>query len=244
MHPITKILLVEDDDNMRFILQDSLEMAGYSVNALDNGSIALSAFVKEEYQLCVFDVMLPKMDGFTLALEIRKINLRVPIVFLTAKSLKEDKVEGFKIGADDYITKPFSMEEFLLRIEAIFKRVYNIPTKADTQFTYRLGSFMFDLTKQELRSKDQVVGLTTKETKLLRLFCMNKNQVIHRDLIQKAIWEDEGYFVGRSMDVFISRIRKMFRDEPSVNLVNIHGVGYKLVLEQDGPFQTNSNHNP
>lgn len=223
-----KILLVEDDENMRFMLQDNLEMAGYAVCALSDGQTALSAFVKEEFHLCVLDVMLPKKDGFTLAMDIRKLNLAVPVIFLTAKTMKEDRINGFKIGADDYITKPFSIEEFLLRIEAILKRVYNEPTRADIQSLYKLAGFTFNFNSQQITSGDQVVELTNKEAKLLRLFCIHLNKVIERDIIQKAIWEDEGYFVGRSMDVFISRLRKIFKDEPSVNIQTIHGIGYKL----------------
>jgi len=223
-----RILLVEDDDNMRFMLQDNLDMAGYVTRALGDGQTALSAFMKEEFDLCVLDVMLPKKDGFSLASDIRKLNVRIPIVFLTAKNLKEDRINGFKIGADDYITKPFSIEEFLLRIEAIFKRVYNSPSRADIKSSYQLARFVFDYDSQEIKSEGEVVALTSKEAKLLRLFCIHQNRVIERDIIQKAIWEDEGYFVGRSMDVFISRLRKIFKDEPLVKIQTIHGVGYKL----------------
>lgn len=231
-----KILLVEDDENMRFMLQDNLEMAGYSICALGDGQTALSAFMKEEFHLCVLDVMLPKKDGFTLGVDIRKLNVTVPIIYLTAKSLKEDRIKGFKIGADDYITKPFSIEEFLLRIEVILKRVYNQPTQADEQSTYKLAGFTFNFNSQQITSANQVVELTNKEAKLLRLFCIHLNRVIERDIIQKAIWEDEGYFVGRSMDVFISRLRKIFKDEPSVNIHTIHGIGYKLeVCETQTP---------
>ena len=201
-----KILLVEDDENMRFMLKDNLEMAGYDLCAVGDGQTALSAFVKQEFDLCVLDVMLPKKDGFTLASDIRKLNVTVPIIFLTAKALKEDRIHGFKSGADDYITKPFSIEEFLLRIEAILKRVYNKPTTADTQASYQLAGYTFNYNSQQIVSESQLVQLTTKEAKLLRLFCIHLNKVIERDIIQKAIWEDEGYFVGRSMDVFISRL--------------------------------------
>ena len=223
-----KILLVEDDENMRFMLQDNLEIAGYYTCALGDGQTALSTFVKEEFDLCVLDVMLPKKDGFTLAADIRKLSVAVPIIFLTAKGLKEDRIQGFKIGADDYITKPFSIEELLLRIEVILKRVYSKPTKADVQSFYQLAGFIFNYNSQQITSVNQVVELTNKEAKLLRLFCIHMNRVIERDIIQKAIWEDEGYFVGRSMDVFISRLRKIFKDEPSVNIHTIHGIGYKL----------------
>lgn len=223
-----KILLVEDDENMRFMLQDNLEMAGYSTCALSDGQTALSTFVKEEFDLCIFDVMLPKKDGFTLAADIRKLNIEVPIIFLTAKGLKEDRIQGFKIGADDYITKPFSIEEFLLRIEVILKRVYSKATRADNQIMYQLAGFTFNFNSQQIISGNQALELTNKEAKLLRLFCIHQNKIIERDIIQKAIWEDEGYFVGRSLDVFISRLRKIFKDEPAVNIHTIHGIGYKL----------------
>lgn len=223
-----KILLAEDDPNMNFMMKDNLEMAGYEVDAFDNGQSALNAFVKGKHDLCVLDVMMPRKDGFTLAQDIRKLNLDVPIVFVTAKALKEDRIQGFKLGADDYITKPFSIEEFLLRVETILKRVYSQHTRADEQFIYVLGSLTCDFTNQQIKAGNHVQELTSKEAKLLKLFCLNQNKVINRDTIQKAIWEDEGYFVGRSMDVFISRLRKLLKDEPSVTILNVHGVGYKL----------------
>ncbi len=233
-----KILLVEDDENMRFMLHDNLEMAGYRVRPLADGQTALSAFMKEEFDLCVIDVMLPKKDGFTLATDIRKLNQQIPIIFLTARNVKEDRILGFRIGADDYITKPFSLEEFLLRIEAILKRVYHTPTKADEQFTYPLAKFTFHFNQQKIVKDDLAVELTRKEAKLLRLFCLHQNKVIERDIIQKAIWEDEGYFVGRSMDVFISRLRKIFKDDPAVSIQTIHGIGYKLeVMPQAQPTE-------
>ncbi len=226
-----KVLLVEDDENMRFVIQDSLEMHGYSIVAVSNGQTALSAFMKDTFDLCVLDVMLPGKDGFTLAGDIRKLSKDVPIIFLTARILKEDRINGFRIGADDYITKPFSMEEFLLRIEVILKRVYKAPTKADRHAMYNLARFTFDFSEQRITTSDCEVRLTTKEAKLLRLFCIHRNQIIERDIIQKAIWEDEGYFVGRSMDVFISRLRKIFKDEAAVKIQTIHGVGYKLEVK-------------
>lgn len=223
-----KVLLAEDDDNMRFMLQDNLEMAGYTVCAVSDGQTALSTFMKEEFAICILDVMLPKKDGFTLAAYIRKVNHIVPIIFLTARNMKEDRIQGFRLGADDYITKPFSIEELLLRMEAILKRVYQLPTKADQHSRYELSGFMFDFNQQNITTEKEVISLTTKEAKLLRLFCIHQNKVIERDIIQKAIWEDEGYFVGRSMDVFISRLRKIFKDDPSVTIQTIHGIGYKL----------------
>lgn len=223
-----RILIAEDDDNMRFMLQDNLEMAGYRVCAVSDGQTCLSVFLKEEFDLCLLDVMLPRKDGFTLASDIRKINRDIPIVFLTAKMLKEDRIQGFRIGADDYVTKPFSIEELILRIEAILKRVYQKPSRADNEATYDLAGTSFNFNNQTVCSVNGTIELTTKEAKLLRLFCIHRNQVIERDLIQKAIWEDEGYFVGRSMDVFISRLRKIFKHDPNVSFQTLHGIGYKL----------------
>jgi two-component system OmpR family response regulator len=233
----TRILIAEDDDNMRFMLQDNLEMAGYRVCAVGDGQTCLSVFLKEEFDLCLLDVMMPRKDGFTLAGDIRKINKDIPIVFLTAKLLKEDRIQGFRIGADDYVTKPFSIEELLLRIEAILKRVYQTPTRADGASTYQLAGSSFNFHDQTVSSSSGTITLTSKEAKLLRLFCIHRNQVIERDLIQKAIWEDEGYFVGRSMDVFISRLRKMFRNESNISFQTVHGIGYKLQVKEltDGP---------
>jgi two-component system, OmpR family, response regulator len=231
MNTQRKILLVEDDKSMSFMLQDNLEMAGYSVSAFADGQVAINAFVKEPFDLCLLDVMLPGKDGFSLAQEIRKLNMGVPIVFLTAKAMKEDRILGFKIGADDYITKPFSVEELLLRIESILKRVYRQVSKADEQFVYHLGKLVCDFANQQIRMDNQVITMTSKEAKLLQLFCLHKNKVIDRAVIQKAIWEDEGYFVGRSLDVFISRLRKLLKEDESVGLINVHGVGYKLEVK-------------
>lgn len=228
-----RILLAEDDKNMRYMLQDSLQMAGYEVDSFADGLTALTGFLKGNYQLCVLDVMLPGKDGFEIAQDIRRRDLEVPIIFLTARAQKEDRITGFKLGGDDYITKPFSVEELLLRIESILKRVYRLNSSADAQFIHRLGKLTCDFGNQQITTKDNVLPLTNKEAKLLKLFCLHRNKIIDRDEIQKAIWEDEGYFVGRSMDVFISRLRKLLKDDPSVSIVNIHGVGYKLeVVDQ------------
>jgi DNA-binding response OmpR family regulator len=223
-----RILLAEDDVNMSFMVRDNLTMAGYEVDAFGDGQSALNAFAKGKHDLCILDVMLPRKDGFTLAEEIRRLSISVPIVFVTAKAMKDDRIRGFKLGADDYLTKPFSIEELLLRIESILKRVYKQQTKADEQFVCSVGLLTCDFSNQEIRSDKGTITLTNKEAKLLKLFCANVNNVISRDTIQKTIWEDEGYFVGRSMDVFISRLRKLLKDDPSVSIINVHGVGYKL----------------
>jgi DNA-binding response OmpR family regulator len=223
-----QILLVEDDPSMGYLLQDSLEMAGYEVDLYADGQLALNAYLKNHYHMGVFDVMLPQKDGFSLATEIRRLNQKLPIVFLTARSMKEDRIKGFKIGADDYITKPFSIEEFILRIEAIFKRVYDKPTHADKQSFHQFGNCLLDTANQTLQVDKHLIQLTQKEARLLQIFATHPNQLIARDIIQKAIWEDDGYFVGRSMDVFISRLRKMLKPDPQLKIVNVHGTGYKL----------------
>ena len=223
-----RILLVEDDPSMGYLLQDSLEMAGYQVDLFSDGQSALNAYLTNRYNLGIFDVMLPVKDGFSLAVEIRRLNLELPIIFLTARSMKEDRIKGFKLGADDYVTKPFSMEEFILRIEAILKRVYRIASQADKGSIYSFGSCILDIDNQVLKVGQQMFNLTQKEAGLLKIFCDSPNKLIARETIQKAIWEDEGYFVGRSMDVFISRLRKMLKVDPKVKIVNVHGSGYKL----------------
>jgi two-component system, OmpR family, response regulator len=232
MQKTFRILLAEDDVNMNYMLCDNLQMAGYEVDSFADGQSALSGFIQQAYDLCILDVMLPKKDGFTLATDIRKINIKIPLIFLTAKALKEDKIHGFRIGADDYITKPFSVEEFLLRIETILKRVYNKPSRADKSFIYKLGDIQCNFANHQLEWKSTTIELTNKEARLLHLFCMNSNSVISRDAIQKAIWEDEGYFVGRSLDVFISRLRKILSVDPHISIQNVHGVGYKLEVNQ------------
>jgi two-component system, OmpR family, response regulator len=223
-----RILLVEDDPSMGYLLQDSLEMAGYEVDVFADGQLALNAYLSNSYHMGVFDVMLPQKDGFSLATEIRRLNQKLPIIFLTARSMKEDRIKGFKIGADDYITKPFSIEEFILRLEAIFKRVYDKPTQADKQTLLQFGACLLDTTNQTLQVAHQLIQLTQKEARLLHIFASHPNQLIPRDTIQKAIWEDDGYFVGRSMDVFISRLRKMLKADQQLRIVNVHGTGYKL----------------
>jgi len=223
-----RVLLVEDDVNLGFLIQDRLELAGFAVDLLPDGQAALAAYLRNEYQLGIFDVMLPLKDGFTLAADIRQLDLRLPIIFLTAKALKEDRIKGFEVGADDYLTKPFSMEELLLRIQAILKRVYQLPSHADSQALCQFGNCVLDSRNLLLTIGRQPVQLTSIETRLLRLLSARLNQLIARETIQKAIWEDEGYYVGRSMDVFISRLRKLLKPDPAVRITTVHGAGYKL----------------
>ena len=229
MNTKIRILLAEDDENLGPLLKEYLQAKNYETDLVIDGEKAFKSFQKNLYDLCILDVMMPVKDGFTVAKEIRAINKDIPILFLTAKSLKDDILHGFKIGADDYITKPFNMEELLFRIEAILRR-----TKADSKFTgetiYKLGKYTFDFQKQSLSSNDNVHKLTTKESELLKMLCDNINDVLERNYALKSIWEDDSYFNARSMDVYITKLRKYLKDEPSVEILNVHGKGFKLIL--------------
>jgi two-component system, OmpR family, response regulator len=229
MNTKIRILLAEDDENLGPLLKEYLQAKNYETDLVIDGEKAFKSFQKNLYDLCILDVMMPVKDGFTVAKEIRAINKDIPIMFLTAKSLKDDILLGFKIGADDYITKPFNMEELLFRIEAILRR-----TKADSKFTgetiYKLGKYTFDFQKQSLSSNDNVHKLTTKESELLKMLCDNINDVLERNYALKSIWEDDSYFNARSMDVYITKLRKYLKDEPSVEILNVHGKGFKLIL--------------
>lgn len=223
-----KILLCEDDENLGMLLREYLQVKGYDTDLMTDGDAGYKAFTKSEYDVCIFDVMMPKKDGFTLAKEIRTINTEIPIIFLTAKNLKEDIIEGFKIGGDDYLTKPFSMEELLFRIEAILRRVKSKKMKDKTFYT--LGIFTFDAQKQILSVDGKQTKLTTKESELLGLLCANMNDILERNYALKTIWIDDNYFNARSMDVYITKLRKLLREDPSVQIINIHGKGYKLIV--------------
>lgn len=225
-----KILLCEDDENLGMLLREFLQAKGFAADLFPDGDRGYKAFLKGTYDLCVLDVMMPKKDGFTLATEIRNVNPEMPIIFLTAKALKEDVLEGFKIGADDYITKPFSMEELVFRIGAILRRVKG---KKDQEVSlYKLGKYVFDTQKRTLIADDKTKKLTTKENELLRLLCANMNDVLERDYALKTIWIDDNYFNARSMDVYITKLRKLLRDDPSIEIINIHGKGYKLIAPE------------
>jgi two-component system OmpR family response regulator len=224
-----RILLAEDDENLGSLLQEYLQAKNYEVDWASNGERAFRYFEQYHYDLCLLDVMMPVKDGFTLASEIRMLNREIPIIFLTAKSMKEDVLEGFSLGADDYITKPFSMEELLFRIEAILRRTKGT-RNGDTPF-WKIGSFSFDAKKQLLTGIGTEQKLTTKETELLKLLCNNMNQVLERNFALKAIWIDDNYFNARSMDVYITKLRKYLKADPGVQIINVHGKGYKLVVE-------------
>jgi two-component system OmpR family response regulator len=224
-----KILFVEDDTNLGTLLREYLEAKGYSTTLAVNGKQGFDLFSKDKFNICILDVMMPVKDGYTLAKEIRAVDANVPIVFLTAKSMKEDTIEGFNAGADDYITKPFSMEELLARIKAILRRTEIKVNANDSQTEFNIGNYKFDYQHQTLDIKGSQQKLTTKEADLLKLLCLHANDILDRNFALKAIWNDDNYFNGRSMDVYIAKLRKYLKDDPSVEIINVHGKGFKLL---------------
>lgn len=223
-----KILLTEDDPNLGMLLQEYLSAKGYQTDLARNGEEGLKAFLEKPYDMCILDVMMPKKDGFSLAKEIRMKDKEVPIIFLTAKSMKEDTIQGFRVGADDYMTKPFSMEELLMRMKAILRRVNKQENEVQTQ-NYKIGSYAFDTQTQTLSLGEMHHKLTTKESELLKLLCQNKNQPVSRSFALKLIWGDDSYFNARSMDVYVTKLRKHLKDDPSLQIINLHGEGFKLI---------------
>lgn len=222
-----RLLLVEDDPNLGDILCEYLSLKGYQTTLCTDGQAGFGAFIKGSYDMCILDVMMPIMDGFTLAEKIRANNKNIPIIFLTAKAMKEDKFEGFRIGADDYITKPFSMEELQLRINAVLRR--SLPNDDGVE-NYQIGDYQFNTLQQILQyENDPAIKLTTKETALLKLLCQTKNQVLEREYALKIIWGEDNYFTARSMDVFITKLRKYLGKDPRIQIINIHSKGYKLI---------------
>lgn len=224
-----KILLVEDDLNLGQILNEYLTLKGYDTTLCRDGEEGVLAFKSDQFHLCLFDVMLPKKDGFSMAKDIRRTDKETPIIFLTAKSMKADTIEGFKIGADDYITKPFSMEELLLRIQAILKRTASQNPQFSDQKQFEFGSFRFDFDKQLLIGKEGENKLTSKESELLRLLCLHINQPLDRSVALKIIWRDDSYFNARSMDVYIAKLRKLLKQDDSTQIITLHGSGFKLI---------------
>ena len=222
------ILLCEDEESLGMLVREYLQAKGYDAELYLDGEAGYKAFVKGEYDMCLLDVMMPKMDGFTLARELRMINSEVPIMFLTAKNLKDDILEGFKLGADDYLTKPFSMDELVYRMEDILRRVK--ARNKQMAVRYQLGRFVFDTQRQLLTIGDKSTKLTTKESELLTMLCTHMNDVLERDLALKTIWIDDNYFNARSMDVYITKLRKHLKDDPNVEINNVHGKGYRLVV--------------
>jgi DNA-binding response OmpR family regulator len=222
------ILLAEDDRNLGNLLREYFEAKGYNTRLAVNGKEAYDLFSKEKFDLCLLDVMMPVKDGLTLAREIRSSDKNVPIVFLTAKSMKEDTIEGFSVGADDYITKPFSMEELLMRITAILRRVKSQSLKQSEQNEFKIGKYKFNYTDRTLEIKGKTEELTTKEADLLKLLCINSNDIVDRNFALRSVWQNDSYFSARSMDVYISKLRKYLAEDPKVEILNIHGRGFKL----------------
>lgn len=223
------ILLVEDDLNLGIILKEYLEVKEYSVTHCLNGEEGSKIFSRDKFDICLLDIMMPKKDGFTLAKEIREKDELIPIIFLTAKSMQSDKIEGFKLGADDYVTKPFSAEELLLRINAVLKRTKEPGSAMGDIKEFDIGKFHFDSTRQILMYEKEKQKLTSKENDLLKLLCVYNNDVLDRSLALREIWKDDNYFNSRSMDVYITKLRNYLKKDKSIEIVNVHGQGFKLI---------------
>jgi DNA-binding response OmpR family regulator len=223
-----RILFAEDDETLAFLTKDNLEQHRFEVDHYANGEECLHAFKTNKYDVCVLDVMLPGIDGFAIAEAIRKINYEIPIIFLSAKTLKEDRLKGLRIGADDYLVKPFSIEELVLKIEIFIARSKKTTTAGSKIYT--AGSFQFDPANFILIRNNEKIELTQRESILLQYFLDNKNTVLKREQILTAIWGQDDYFFGRSLDVFVSRLRKIFADDNSLKIETLHGIGFKLVL--------------
>lgn len=226
---VKKILLAEDEVNLGKILQSYLKAKNFDVDLFSNGEEALMAYHKGKYDMLVLDVMMPIMDGFTLAANVRKTDAETPILFLTAKSLEDDKLKGFQLGGDDYITKPFNMELLIARMEAIFRRIQAPKDKIREQDEYKIGIYTFDFLHQELHNKGVIQKLTSREADLLKLLCEHENEVLDRRIALNKIWKDDSYFNARSMDVYITKLRKYFKDDETIQIINVHGVGFKLL---------------
>jgi DNA-binding response OmpR family regulator len=234
MSNAVKLLLVEDDDALRFIVKDNLEQNDYEVDTAENGQEAIESFGKNNYQLIILDVMLPKVDGFKVASHIRKTNESIPIIFLTARSMTEDKITGLTLGGDDYITKPFSMEELLLKIRIFLKRSHVTPGEAaQPSGPIRIGRFLFLPEELSLSIDGHVRKLTIKETELIKYFSENSNKVLNRNDILDRVWGSNDYFLGRSLDVFISRLRQYFKADPNIKIVNLHGIGFRFIVKKE-----------
>jgi DNA-binding response OmpR family regulator len=224
-----KILLAEDDSALSFVIKDNLTDAGFDVHTCPNGEIAWQEFQKREYDLCLLDVNMPLRDGFSLATKIRQMSDMVPIIFITAKSLEEDKLKGFATGADDYITKPFSMQELIKRIEVFLRRTKKL--SADLKESMQIGRLKFIPHELKLYDGDTIIPLTQKEAELLKFFALNKNKILKREELLLNVWGKDDYFLGRSMDVFVTKLRKHFRVDPSIVLETVHGVGFRLNIQ-------------
>mgnify|MGYP006075908855 CR=1 FL=1 len=225
-----KILLVEDDASLGYIISDQLKMDGYNVTLCMDGTDGLKKFNSESFHMCIFDVMMPKKDGFTLAKDIRKTDKKIPILFLTAKASDEDKIAGFKAGGDDYLTKPFNVEELQLRVAAMLRRI-DIESEVKEKSTYQIGGYNFDVINYTLVHENFNKNLTKKEAQILSFLCKFMNNVVPRDIILNGVWGQDDYFVGRSLDVFITKLRKYLSEDETIQLVNVHGIGFKLEVQ-------------
>ena len=226
----TRVLLAEDDKNLGAVLTSYLEAKGYPTTRCENGQAAFIKFKNDDFDFCIIDVMMPVKDGFTLAKEIREIDKKTPILFLTAKSMQEDKLKGFELGADDYLTKPFSMEELLVRMKAIIRRATESRVMETSRNIYDIGKLHFDYNRQILKTPEEEMKLTSKESELLKMLCDNVNDVLDRSMALKKIWNDDSYFNARSMDVYVTKLRKYLKADESIELINVHGIGFKLVI--------------
>ncbi len=221
-----KLLYVEDDETLGFLTTDNLQREGYDITHITNGQSAIESIRKDNYDLCILDIMLPDVDGFAIAEKIRENDLQTPILFLSAKSMKEDRIKGLKLGADDYITKPFSIEELVLKIEVFLKR--KSITGPDSRDKYQLSSYTFDYRNLCLEKNDHQQKLTQREADLLKILVSDKNKIVKRSHILETLWGEDDYFMGRSLDVFISKLRKYLKDDQEISIENIHGVGFSF----------------
>ncbi|GHA78874.1 response regulator transcription factor [Pontibacter akesuensis] len=231
-----KILLAEDDPNFGIVLRDYLELHDYDVTLCNDGCKGNAAFRKGTFDLCILDVMMPEKDGFTLAREIKKLNPNVPLIFLTAKTLKEDMLEGFKIGADDYITKPFDSEVLLCKIHAILNRSANNANSKPATSEFRIGQYLFRPKLRILARQGHEQKLSPKEAELLHMLCLHLNDVLPREEALHQIWHEDSYFTARSMDVYIAKLRKYLKEDAAVEIINIHGQGYRLCVHNTAPY--------
>ncbi|TNE96818.1 MAG: response regulator transcription factor [Bacteroidetes bacterium] len=224
-----RLLVAEDDENLGQLLATFLRSKHYEVELAEDGKIALNKFRNGKYDFCIFDVMMPELDGFSLAKEVREIDKQIPILFLTAKDMKDDKLKGFALGADDYLTKPFIMDELIARIEAILRRAKVEGSSNDGEFM--IGKLRYQPELRLLHTDSEVKKLTTKENQLLQLLVKNQNEVLDRQATLRAVWGDDNYFNGRSMDVYIAKLRKMLKDDERIEIMNVHGKGFKLIVK-------------
>lgn len=226
---VFKILYAEDDQSLAYLTKDYLELSNYAVTHCSDGKLCLETFKKEKFDICILDIMMPKIDGFELVSEIRKINIDIPIIFLSAKTLKEDRIMGLKLGADDYLIKPYSIEELILKIEIFLKR--STKKSINKSVIYKIGNYEFNTDNFMIYNQYEKINLTQREAELLKMFLENKNVVLKRAKILKSLWGDDDYFMGRSLDVFISRLRKILAGEKDISIENLHGIGFKFIMK-------------